>query len=456
MLFGICIGPCLKVAKQSLKEMESLVDGVEIRLDTFKDLKINEIKQLISFWKKPFILTFGVIFFQINVIHYLIELSPSYIDVPYDISDAALDDVRKTGVKIIGSYHNYQDSSDIEFVFDRLKQRSFDVIKIASYAQSSLDGFKMLLLLTKAKEEGVPFIGISMGDLGAFTRVLSPIFSGYITFASYQSMQSAPGQISIETLLTLYRFRSLSPSTKVFALIGEDTSLSLSPHIHNTVFLKKNIDAVYVPISLKVNELSSFFTFFRRIPSFIGLSVTIPFKESSLSFVDNLTPSAREILAVNTIWKRKGSLFGDNTDWLGALRSVEDHISLKGKKALIVGSGGAARAICYALKSKNLDVYVKARSKAHVDGLIREFGVIAYCKCSLSPFDLIINTTPMPLEDLDSLMHTSSLVMDINYGRAKTKYLKTIESQKIKAIDGLFMLLYQAIEQQGLWRPLFA
>lgn len=235
--------------------------------------------------------------------------------------------------------------------------------------------------------------------------------------------------------------------------------------MHNAAFVKLGIDAQYEFFEKSPEELASFIQEVRE-KRMSGLSVSIPHKEKIIPLLDEVTDAAREIGAVNTVYcpstgSGQGKLIGDNTDWLGFLTALEQRIQVSDKKAVILGGGGAARAIIYALLSKNCEVSVITREAWEFEGLQKDFGekIKNYDFIqNLDKYDsdILINSTPLGMKgdfegksfvDPAWFENHKPLVFDIVYNPRETKLLQDAKAAGCETIEGLQMLVNQAVAQ---------
>jgi len=259
----------------------------------------------------------------------------------------------------------------------------------------------------------------------------------------------------------------------VFGLMGEDVSRSLSPRIHSIAMEKGNIDGVYRTFSVEESELPVFLTNMRG-PTISGINVTIPYKEKIIAFLDGLSVESRNIEAVNTIKKDDGKLIGYNTDCQGFLRSLEDRgFDPSGKRVLVLGSGGAARAVCYGLITGGISsLTVASRNNRSASALaeawVSGFPPVERRVMGLSgdlpgetteKADIIVNTTPLgsgrfpdasPLP-YDCPLHAGQVVVDIVYEPESTPLLRYAEARGAVTMNGVRMLVHQALESLRIW-----
>jgi 3-dehydroquinate dehydratase/shikimate dehydrogenase len=191
-----------------------------------------------------------------------------------------------------------------------------------------------------------------------------------------------------------------------------------------------------------------------------GISVTIPHKKKIFDYLDECEPLAEEIGAVNTvIIRRNGKLVGSNTDYVGALRALEGKLQLKGSRILIVGAGGSARAVAFALTKAGAEVFVCARRKRAAEELARAVrgGVVKRTALLRAKFDAIVNTTPVGMHPhegnspLNAAELNCDLLMDLIYRPLQTKLLRMAAARGIRTVSGVEMFLAQGFAQWELW-----
>jgi shikimate dehydrogenase len=249
----------------------------------------------------------------------------------------------------------------------------------------------------------------------------------------------------------------IDAQTKLYGIIGNPVKHSLSPIIHNTAFKRMGLNAAY--LSFEVEHLEEAIRGIRGL-GIRGVSVTIPFKTQVIPFLEEVEAVAEKIKAVNTIVNKGGRLVGYNTDWRGALEALEEEVDLKGKKVLLLGAGGAARAIGFGLKEKGSQVIISNRSPDKANELAKDLGFVYQPLLSIKEpkIEVIINATsvgmcpqnaesPLPKKFLKEGM----VVMDIVYQPLKTKLLQEAEERGCRTIDGLEMLARQGIAQLEIW-----
>ncbi len=237
--------------------------------------------------------------------------------------------------------------------------------------------------------------------------------------------------------------------TRLFCIIGDPVEHSLSPVMHNAGFASKKMSAFYlrVPVrNLKKDVLLILET------GFSGFNITMPHKEKILNYADYFSPEVRKIGAANTAVIRKGKIKLYNTDYLAARKLISSKTNARKKKALVIGSGGAAKAVSYALKKLGAQVYVTNRTFHKAQKLARKLNVKAVKpeKAGKMEFDILANATPLGMGRLkgkmpcpEKLIGKAELVYESVYDPPETKFLKTAKKMKKKTINGLEMLLEQ-------------
>jgi shikimate dehydrogenase len=238
----------------------------------------------------------------------------------------------------------------------------------------------------------------------------------------------------------------MDAQTELYGVIGNPVHHSLSPMIHNGAFRRLGWNAVYLAFEVKNVEEA-----LRGIRGLgvRGVSVTIPFKTEVLPFLDKIEGLAKKVGAVNTIVNRRGRLIGYNTDCEGALEALEEKMDLRGKRVVLLGAGGAARAIGFGLKERGVPLIVVNRSKERGRALSKEGGVEA---------DIMINATSLGMYPRDGetplpkeLLKKGMMVMDIVYEPLQTRLLREAKKKGCITVDGLEMLIRQGVAQFEIW-----
>src|SRR5437660_1702518 len=292
--------------------------------------------------------------------------------------------------RIMLSVHDFERTPNLPRSVNPSAHGGVDAVKIAAQARTIQDSVRLLRLARNSKN----FVAVPMGEAGLPARILALREGSALAYAPVASA-TAPGQVSLHDMKYLYRAHALTRRTRVYGVIGDPVGHSLSPLLHNTGFVARHVDAVYLPFL--VHDLRDFL---KAVPEFgiRGFSVTIPHKQSILKHLKECDPLAAEIGAVNSVVvRRDGSLFGCNTDYVGILRALEKKLALARSRVLIFGAGGAARAAALALAKAGALVGICARREKAAQKLAKAVGgeVVRRRALRSESFDAILNATPI-------------------------------------------------------------
>lgn len=248
-------------------------------------------------------------------------------------------------------------------------------------------------------------------------------------------------------------------------VMGHKIAYSRSPLLHGYWLKTLGIDGAYELKDLAPDEFPPFFTRLRE-HGYVGGNVTKPHKEAAFRLVDRREAAADAIGAVNTVWYENDALVGGNTDWMSIPLSLDDihpGWDRTAQAALVLGAGGAARAVVYALLERGLHVSIVNRSRARADGIVKDFGKRSTAhdwseiNRLLPTAGLLINTTSLgmsgePPLDIDlTRLKREAIVYDIVYAPLETVLLRDARSRGHRTVDGLSMLLYQAVPGFAHW-----
>src|SRR5467141_1357081 len=354
--------------------------------------------------------------------------------------------------RVMLSVHDFERTPDLPRTVNPPAHGGVDAVKIAAETRSIRDSVRLLRLAHNSKN----FVAVPMGEAGLPARILALREGSALAYAPVAAA-TAPGQVSLDEMIHLYRAHALTRRTRVYGVIGDPVGHSLSPLLHNTGFVARHVDAVYLPFL--VRQLGDFLA---AVPEFgvRGFSVTLPNKQAILKHLKECDPLAEEIGAVNTVVvRRNGSLYGCNTDYLGVLRALEKKLRINGSRILIFGAGGAARAAAFALVRSGATVAICARREKAAKVLARAFGAETVPRAALRTevFDAILNATPIGMHPHDGISPLAPselncrLVMDLINRPQKTQLLKIAASKGLATVPGVEMLLAQGYAQWELW-----
>ena len=267
----------------------------------------------------------------------------------------------------------------------------------------------------------------------------------------------------------------VSGKTKIFGLLGFPVEHTLSPAMHNAAFKAMGLDMCYLPFKVSPQDLLHAVRAVRAL-NLTGVNITVPHKEKVISLLDEVDKEALFIGAVNTIVNKDGKLTGYNTDGRGFMQSLsEAGIQVRGKKILIIGAGGASRAISYYLSEKAGKLFLFDIDKKKAEKLIRDLRKIrknvfpfkfqpstlpagrqaSTFKSEFRKLDIIINASPLGLKKGDPLpvnlknLQKKHIVCDLIY--RKTLLIDRASTKGCKVLNGLGMLLWQGVFAFELW-----
>jgi 3-dehydroquinate dehydratase/shikimate dehydrogenase len=394
----------------------------------------------------------------------LCQLQPDYLDLEYDLP---LDFVRALHesyphIRLICSFHDFNETpADLSACIAVLQQPYFSLYKIATFARTTSDALRMVDCIRTHPKKGT-LIGICMGALGQCTRILSPVMGNVMHYASLDAAnETAKGQLTVHELVTTYRIHTLNIASRIYALLGDPVDASLGHQLHNQAFALLGENAVYIKLHVTAAALPAVLKRCRQLP-FDGFSITMPLKTVILPLLDEIDDAARPIGAINSIVRHGERYCGFNTDGLGAIEALLEHTPLAGKTVVILGAGGAARAIAHALVRVGANVIVLNRTVAHAVEIATAIGCIglgldAIGSLAAHGYAVIINTLPEhvyrellpPIVAAQLPPHV--IAMEIVYRPQETGFLRMVQASHHQCIPGSAMFINQAMAQLKRW-----
>ncbi len=402
---------------------------------------------------------------RLTVLRTAIAEGVDYVDLEDDVAESI---PRFGSTKRIISHHDCRRTpEDLATLHSYLASLDADIVKLATLATHPNDNLRMLELV---RSSDIPTVGLCMGEIGTPSRVLASRFGAAFTFAPLNPERLlAPGQIVWSELRDRYRYDSITPATKIYGVVADPVGHSLSPVVHNAACIAAGIDAVYLPFLVPAGHLRDFLKAASRWP-LAGLSVTIPHKEAVLELVDNCDEVVEEVGASNTLrFNDDGSVEAFNTDVTGAIDALRATLEeqeggfggrLGMKSALILGAGGAARAIACGLRRQGVEVTVAARTGARAKKLAEEVGgkAVDWSGRHRLPYDCIVNATPIGMHpNVDETPYDAThlrpymVVFDTVYNPESTLLVKEARGVGCRVVTGVEMFVRQATEQFRLW-----
>lgn len=469
------------IMPSSQKEATTLLENAlekgelaEIRIDLISDLNLLEISN--RYDKNRIILTNrkkdeggsfeGSDSERISPLIEALKIGFGFIDIESSSIDSLHNLISKkreynSKTKIIISYHNFEETPEnLKEILLQMENQDHDIIKIVAYAKDISDNLIIKDLLSSRPSQSKKVISFLMGEKGEISRILCNSWGSYTSYAPLKGVgKTAPGQIPIEFLNDVYKVNSINSNFDIYGLIGNPVKESIGYYVHNKLFSYYNMDAVY--LNFLVDDLDRFMDSFKG--QFKGLCVTMPFKEKIIPYLNTIDPMAQKIGAINTIKKSNEGLFGTNTDWIGAVYSIEKLTSINNKKVLILGAGGAGKAIAFGIKNRQGEVIIANRDKKKAIELSKNLGVetVLWEDRNGAEFDILVNATKIgmkpeenncPMEDSFFAKDLSGItVFDAVYSPIETRLLMKSREQGAKIANGLDMYIGQAMAQFELW-----
>ncbi|MBI3861043.1 MAG: type I 3-dehydroquinate dehydratase, partial [Planctomycetia bacterium] len=322
---------------------------------------------------------------RLMVLRSAIVSGAEYVDLEEDIAGS----IRRFGpTKRIVSHHDFDKTpDDLEEIFKRLLELDPDIVKIVTMANSPLDNVRVLKLAAGSK---VPTIAFCMGEFGVPSRILTGRYGAPFTYATFSSDRAmAPGQLTFEETRDIYHYDQINAATEVYGVIADPVAHSMSPLVHNAAFVHERLNKVYLPFRVPKDALAETVAGFGWLPV-KGYSVTLPHKEEVLSLTSRFDGPIRDIGAANTLFQgTDGSWHAANTDYDAALESLVRELNpdpeagtdvnltaLAGRKVLLLGAGGVARAIGRGIVSHGGVLMISNRTKDRAAELAEQLGCL--------------------------------------------------------------------------------
>lgn len=479
------LGICVPVAKQTVEQMEkaaqeavSIGDSVEFRLDALENLSLDDMAaascRLVASAGCPTILTLrprsaggqSKLTPAERQEFWSRVTAPGYLDLEADIlCDRSWSGKARLDLdRVICSYHDFQRTPDLSALYREHRASGAGCYKYATAAESIRDVLQIHRFIRSVKEDGKRVIALSMGACGVATRIFGLSWGSFLTFASLDPESStAPGQITAVALRDQFRVKYITPSTEVYGVLAKPVGHSLSPFVHNYVFRATGRDAVYVPF--EAEDAAEFIDSFVRPATreidwnFRGLSVTIPHKDGAFRIAEKSDSLSRKAQASNTLLVTPRRIEAFNTDVSALMRLLPP----KGRRlnsAAVLGSGGAARGAVVALRELGYDVTVFARTPETQRNVLESLGALVrpWEERRRAACDVLVNATPLGMQGMsetlsipDSVISGAQLAADMVYRPRRTPLLAQAERLGVRTLDGLRILIVQAVDQQKIW-----
>ncbi len=255
----------------------------------------------------------------------------------------------------------------------------------------------------------------------------------------------------------------INGKTSIYGIIGNPVGHSFSPCMHSNAFSHLGINAVYLPFPIAPSDFPHVLDSF-RVLGIKGFNVTVPYKESIIPYLTEIESSAKALKSVNTVIRTDNGWKGYSTDGSGFLRALKDKgVTPNSRKILLIGAGGAAKAIALALVDAGIkEIHIRNRTKGKAQELAElilkrnQRVILEINPETIESYDILINSTSVGMDGIscpvsDDLIEACKLAIDIIYNPSQTPLLKKAQSMGIECDNGIDMLLYQGVEAFEIW-----
>jgi 3-dehydroquinate dehydratase/shikimate dehydrogenase len=392
-----------------------------------------------------------------------------WVDLETDIAGTI---PRFGSVKRIVSYHNTAETpATLDDIYANMLKQDADVYKIAVAANTPEDVARIVQLQKNAPK---PTVAFCMGDIGMPTRFLSLKFGAPWIYAAFNKERGiAPGLPSLDDFRTTYPVSSINADTKIYGVVGDPIGHSLSPLLHNHVYKRLGVNALYLPFRVPRSLLPQAVEAYENIPV-SGYSVTIPHKETAASLARESEQNVQITGSANTLIRRDdGKFSAANTDYAAVIDSLKAFLAERAKDGpqtqitqlsiLILGAGGVARSVAYAMHREGAQLTISARTYERAQKLAEDVKCKAvdwHARHSIS-FDVLVNCTPVGMHpNVDeapchfSILKPGHIVFDTIYKPETTLLIREARVRGCDTITGVDMFVRQAARQVELFTGL--
>ncbi|CAN1199933.1 Bifunctional 3-dehydroquinate dehydratase/shikimate dehydrogenase, chloroplastic [Linum perenne] len=486
------------------KAKEEGADLVELRMSSMSFSNISQVSMLLAQRTLPAIVSYSRLRSSsseekirsretcFEVLRLALELDVEFVEIDYEIASDAehVLETRSSNTKlIVSSYVNGQKPSADELgsLIAAMQSTGADIIKLVIDVESITDLAPVFRMLTHSE---VPLIALAVGSRGLISQLLGPKFGGCFVYGSLdddKAVYSGGGIPTLSSLRKVYKLEHVNADTKIFGLISNPVGHSKGPILHNPAFRHTGYNGIYVP--MQVDDIREFFTIYTST-DFAGFSVGIPHKEAAVGCCDEVDPLAKSIGAVNTIVRRAkdGKLVGYNTDCEASISAIEDALRVRekgrvfrnrgylednssscggplaGKTFVVIGAGGAGRALAFGARSRGVKrVVIFNRNFERAKALAAAVSGEALPYESLDDFQpekgmILANASAIGMEPNTDITPVSKealkvydLVFDAVYTPRNTRLLQEAREAGAMVVSGVEMFIRQALGQFTLF-----
>ena len=390
-----------------------------------------------------------------TVLRAAIVSGADYVDLEDDIATSI---PRYGKTQRIVSHHDFESTPDnLDEIWAAMAAMNPDIIKLVTTAKSPSDCVRVLKLVSDAK---IPTVGFCMGEFGVPSRILCGRYGSPFTYAAMSAEREvAPGQLTLQQMTDIYRYDDITRDTKLFGVLGDPIAHSLSPLLHNAAMQKIGFDGVYIPIRVTRDQLLQMLDDFQWLDA-QGYSVTIPHKEAVLAKYPDCEEIVRQIGAANTLFRTPTGWQSENTDFQAALDCLHLPLppgeTLEGKRIVMLGAGGVARAIGLGVTQQGALLTIASRTPDRAQALAESLKCqhVTWPDRGLEHADILINATPVGMHPHINetpypadWMRDDLIVFDTIYNPEQTLLLKEARQRGCWTVSGSEMFVRQAAAQ---------
>ncbi len=453
-----------------IKQYRSYIQIVELRADFLDDSEFTLINRFPEMTDLPVILTIRkredgghwrgrekarIEAFQLAASSRLRRFSFMDLEEALPSFEWEKDWIREGG-RIIRSFHDFNGvPMDLAARLENLPRVSGEIPKAAVTPLNTADLLNLLRTTEAYSREDKIVLG--MGDIGIPTRILSRRLGSFLTFCSPSGISAAPGHINPESMEKIYHFSKIDNKTRLFGIIGNPVMHTLSPGLHNRGYELLKTNCLYIPF--QIDDPDEFLKWAVDF-GFEGFSVTVPHKERVIPLLRMMDESVKAVLSCNTLIRSGSGWSGHNTDiagFLSPLQALWGVDGFKGRSAIVLGAGGAARAVVHALASRGVAVTIYNRTSKKAEDLAALFN----CRWGrlddgrgMEYADLIVQTTILGMFPVDNeepvsdyIFSSGQIAYDLIYTPEETLFLSRARLSGCRIINGMEMLVQQGKAQ---------
>jgi 3-dehydroquinate dehydratase/shikimate dehydrogenase len=473
---------CVSILPRSPSEVDSNLktlreaDIVELRLDLLKDLELQDIIKKV---RKPIIVTLrtseewgfweGTVQQRCKIFQKAIDYEVDYVDIEWKSAQAILPQLKLNNkTKLILSHHTSENKLDrLLAILEKMVGIKADIYKLIFGVNHFNDNSNLFYLLEEAKKYNIRYVIHAGGELGIVSRLIGSIMGNEIIYlAVAEEIQTADGQLTLAQMKSDYFINEKSKSTKIIGLLGYPIQQSVGWKLHNRLLHEKQAtkssliridNFLYVKFPVK-----SFKKFWKTWNRWIaGLSVTIPHKETVVSYISFISQSVKDSGVCNTLIKRAKGWWGFNTDMIAMFEILKPLCIKFGKGVLVFGTGATARSAIAAMKKLDINpIIITGRNSDRAEFLKDLFKIEYVPLGNLQSTNVsgIIQTTPVgmfpnvdQIPPLDSLLANAEVVFDVVFNPRLTRFLQLARDKDCQIVSGEEMFIRQAMRQFSLF-----